>query len=121
MRAELAGGYGRRDRWAVRYALASVHHALGDEGEATAEEQRVVDDLRASCASLAEAPPAPDAALAETEPIVGLMVFDRVGATRVLAQHLLEPLTQFYLGKTLYLLGYRDDAASQMKCGAPGR
>lgn len=112
--AALARWRNASDCWVVHYALAAVHHALGNVADAAAEEQRVVDDLRASCASLAEAPPAPDAPPAETEPVLDLMVFDQLGATRVLGQHLLEPLTQFYQGKTLYLLGYWDDAATAL-------
>ncbi|MBI3049062.1 MAG: fused MFS/spermidine synthase [Acidobacteria bacterium] len=114
LNAALAGWTGAGDRWAVRYALAATRHAMGDEAEAAAEEARVVQDLKAWCASLADAAPAPDETLTETEPVVDLMAFDRAGATRVLAQHLLEPLTQFYRGKTLYLLGYWRDATSAL-------
>jgi len=102
------------DRWAVRYALAAARHAMGEGAQAAAEEARVVEDLKAWCAALADAPPAVDGTLNETDPVVDLMVLDQPGATRVLAQHLLEPLMHFYRGKTLYLLGYWSEAAEAL-------
>ena len=112
--AALDGWTDAASRWTVRYARAAVRHVLGEEAEAAADEARVVDDLKAACASLADAPAASEATLTESAPVVDLMVFDQAGATRALAQHLLEPLTQFYRGKTLYLLGYWREAASAL-------
>lgn len=104
-----------RDRWAVRYALTAILRARGDEAGAAAEERRLAEDLKAWCELLEEAPPPPTGGVSETEAVLDLVAVDRAGVTGVMTRYVLEPLTHFYRGKTLYLLGYRAEAAEALE------
>lgn len=116
-RRALAGWTDARDRWVVRYALAASLRALDDEPAAAAETRYMSDELKAWCALLEEAPPAADQRLTdvETEAMLDGLVADKEGVTRLMAQRVFEPLSHFYRGKTLYLLGYASEAARELE------
>jgi spermidine synthase len=106
-----------RDRWVVRYGLAQSLRQVGEEAAAAAEESAMKTDLRAWCALLEQHPPSVGAGGAELETgaILDALAADRGGISRAMLRHVVEPLTHFYRGRTLYLLGYDEDAAMELQ------